>query len=137
MFQEQAGAGFELAGLEMTATLHAARRGDQADRVLLEGAGGVPPDDQPDWPLVFVETQFQHDPDFHARWFSELFLYLYRRPPRRAGRAVTVFPNRTTEGPWWEAAYEMLRSYPWVRRVYLEEALRDPDAKPGRAGARP
>jgi predicted transposase YdaD len=74
---------------------------------------------------VFVETQFQHDPDFHARWFSELFLYLYRRPPRRAWRAVTVFPNRTAEGVT-EPAYELLLTHLWVKRVYLKEALREP-----------
>jgi hypothetical protein len=30
-------------------------------------------------PLVFVEVQFQPDGDCYARWFSEIFLYLYRR----------------------------------------------------------
>lgn len=77
---------------------------------------------------MFVETQFQHDPDFHARWFSELFLYLYRRPPCRACRAcraVTVFPNRTAEGVT-EPAYELLLTHLWVKRVYLKEALREP-----------
>lgn len=47
---------------------------------------------------MFVEAQFQPDPDFHARWFSELFLDLYRRPPRRSWRAVALFPNRAAEG---------------------------------------
>jgi predicted transposase YdaD len=79
---------------------------------------------------VFVETQFQHNPDFHARWFSELFLYLYRRPPRWAWRAVALFPNRTTEGTV-EAAYELLLARPWVKRVYLEEALQEPTTSQG------
>ena len=52
-------------------------------------------------------------------------LYLYRRPPRRAWRAVALFPNRAAEGTV-EAAYEMLLAHPWVKRVYLEEALRAP-----------
>ncbi|MFO1424000.1 MAG: Rpn family recombination-promoting nuclease/putative transposase [Candidatus Competibacteraceae bacterium] len=90
----------------------------------------TPPDDRPDWPLVFIETQFQPDPDFHARWFSELFLYLYRRPPRRAWRAVTLFPNRTAEGTV-EVAYEMQLAHPWVKRVYLEEALGKPTPSRG------
>lgn len=125
LFQEWPELVLELAGLKMPATGYTLRAeeikqtGFRLDGVL------VPPDDQPEWPLVFVETQFQPDPDFHARWFSELFLYLYRHPPRRAWRAVTVFPNRTTEGTA-EAAYELLLGHPWVKRLYLEEALREP-----------
>ena len=125
LFQEWPELVLELAGLETSVTGYTLRAeeikqtGFRLDGVL------APPDDQPAWPLVFVETQFQPDPDFHARWFSELFLYLYRRPPRRAWRAVTVFPNRATEGTV-EAAYELLLDHPWVKRVYLEEALREP-----------
>ena len=125
LFQEWPELVLELAGLETTAkgyTLRAEeikQTGFRLDGVL------APPDDQPDWPLVFVETQFQHDPDFHARWFSELFLYLYRRPPRRAWRAVALFPNRVTEATA-EAAYEMLLAHPWIKRVYLAEALCEP-----------
>ncbi len=125
LFQEWPELVLELAGLEAPATGYTLRAeevkqtGFRLDGVL------APSDDQPDWPLVFIETQFQPDPDFHARWFSELFLYLYlyRRPPRRAWRAVALFPNRAAEGTV-EAAYEMLLAHPWVKRVYLEEALR-------------
>jgi len=125
LFQEWPELVLELAGLETSVAGYTLRAeeikqtGFRLDGVL------VPPDDQPAWPLVFVETQFQPDPDFHARWFSELFLYLYRRPPRRAWRAVTVFPNRATEGTV-EAAYELLLDHPWVKRVYLEEAIQRP-----------
>jgi predicted transposase/invertase (TIGR01784 family) len=125
LFQDWPGLVLELAGLDSTAAGYALRAeeikqtGFRLDGVL------APPDDRPDWPLVFVETQFQPDADFHARWFSELFLYLYRRPPRRAWRAVALFPNRATEGAV-EAAYEMLLAHPWVKRVYLEEALQEP-----------
>ncbi|MBL8252965.1 MAG: Rpn family recombination-promoting nuclease/putative transposase [Candidatus Competibacter sp.] len=130
LFQEWPELVLELAGLEATTTGYTLRAeeikqtGFRLDGVL------VPPDDRPDWPLVFVETQFQRDSDFHARWFSELFLYLYRRPPRRAWRAVTVFPNRAAEGAV-EAAYERLLADPWVKRVYLEEALREPTPSRG------
>lgn len=130
LFQEWPELVLELAGLEASVTGYTLRAeeikqtGFRLDGVL------APPDDRLDWPLVFIETQFQHDPDFHARWFSELFLYLYRHPPRRAWRAVTVFPNRTTEGTV-EAAYEMLLAHPWVKRVYLEEVLREPTPSRG------
>jgi len=125
LFQDWPELVLELAGLEGAAAGYTLRAeeikqtGFRLDGVL------APPDDQPDKPLVFVETQFQRDPDFHARWFSELFLYLYRRPPRRAWRAVALFPGRAAEGAA-EAAYEPLLTHPWVKRVYLEEALREP-----------
>ncbi len=85
----------------------------------------TPPPEQPDWPLVFIEAQLQPDPDLHARWFSELFLYLYRHPPRRSWRAVALFPNRATEGRV-ESAFATQLLNPWVKRVYLEEVLRNP-----------
>ena len=104
LFQDWPELVLELAGLETPAAGYVLRAeeikqtGFRLDGVL------APPDDRPDGPLVFIETQFQPDPDFHARWFSELFLYLYRRPPRRAWRAVALFPNRAAEGAT-EAAY--------------------------------
>ncbi len=125
LFQDWPDLVLELAGLATPAVGYTLRAeeikqtGFRLDGVL------VPPADRPDGPLVFVETQFQRDPDFHARWFSELFLYLYRRPPRPAWRAVALFPNRATEGPA-EAAYARLLADPWVKRVYLEEALQAP-----------
>jgi predicted transposase/invertase (TIGR01784 family) len=125
LFQEWPGLVLELAELELPAAGYSLRAeevkqtGFRLDGVL------VPPEDQPEWPLIFVEAQFQPDADFHARWFSELLLYLYRRPPRRAWRAVVLFPNRAVESAV-EAAYETLLANPWVKRVYLEEALREP-----------
>ena len=116
LFQEWPELVLELAGLETPAAGYTLRAEEiKQTGFRLDGVLG-PPEDQPDWLLVFVETQFQHDPNFHARWFSELFLYLYRRPPRRAWRAVTVFPNRATEGAV-EAAYEMLLTQGWVKRI--------------------
>ena len=130
LFQDWPDLVLELAGLETPAAGYTLRAeeikqtGFRLDGVL------VPPADRPDGPLVFVETQFQPDPDFHARWFSELFLYLYRRPPRPAWRAVALFPNRATEGVA-EAAYARLLADPWVKRVYLEEALQEPTPSRG------
>ena len=125
LFQDWPGLALELAGLDPSLAGYALRAeeikqtGFRLDGVL------APPEDQPEWPLVFIETQFQHDPDFHARWFAELFLYLYRRRLRRAWRAVALFPNRAAEGTA-EATYEILLAHPWIKRVYLEEALREP-----------
>ena len=98
LFQEWPELVLELAGLETSATGYTLRAEEIKQTGFLLDGVLVPPEDRPDWPLVFVETQFQHDPDFHARWFSELFLYLYRRPPRRSCRAMKMFTNPATEG---------------------------------------
>ena len=125
LFQDWPELVLELADLDPTLSgyvLHAAEVKQTAFR--LDGVL-TPPPEQPDWPLVFIEAQLQPDPDFHARWFSELFLYLYRHPPRRAWRAVALFPNRATEGRV-EVAFATQLLNPWVKRVYLEEVLRNP-----------
>lgn len=125
LFQDWQGLVLELADLDPTMpgyALHAVEVKQTAFR--LDGVL-TPPPEQPDWPLVFIEAQLQPDPDFHARWFSELFLYLYRHPPRRTWRTVALFPNRATEGRV-EAAFETQLLNSWVRRVYLDEVLQNP-----------
>ena len=42
----------------------------------------IPPADDPAAPLIFLEAQAQPDEDFYGRFFSEIFLYLYRCKPR-------------------------------------------------------
>lgn len=136
LFQDWPGLVLELAGLDATASGYQLQAIEVKQTAFRLDGVLVPPDAQPDWPLVFIETQFQHDPDFHARWFAEVFLYLYRHPPRRAWRAVTLFPERAAEqgprpapnrDPWQpEAAYRDQLAHPWVKRVYLKEALETP-----------
>jgi predicted transposase YdaD len=83
----------------------------------------------PTLPLVFIETQFQHKV-FYPRWFSEIFLYLYRRNIERPWRAVVIFPNRAAElEP--SPAYRALFDLPGVRRVYLEDFAERLAATPG------
>jgi predicted transposase/invertase (TIGR01784 family) len=73
-------------------------------------------------PLVFVEVQFQPDGDFYARWFSEIFLYLYRRAVGVPWRAVVLYPSRSADTGGVIPFAPLLES-PWVRRVYLDEFL--------------
>src|SRR5689334_5236354 len=47
--------------------------------------------------IYFVEVQFQKDPEFYARLFSEIFLYLRLNTPTKAWRAVVIFPRRSIE----------------------------------------
>ena len=43
----------------------------------------VPTTDDPTLPVGFLEAQFQPDTNFYGRWFTELFIYLYRQPVQR------------------------------------------------------
>jgi predicted transposase/invertase (TIGR01784 family) len=53
-----------------------------------------PPPEQPDWPLYFIEVQFQRQADFYPRLFAEIFLYLHQHQPVHPWRAVVLYPSR-------------------------------------------
>ncbi len=57
----------------------------------------TPPADASERPLVFVEVQYQPDDLFYRRFFAEIFLYLYRQPPKHPWRAVVIYPERRLE----------------------------------------
>lgn len=79
-----------------------------------------PPHDQPDWPLFFVEVQFQSDPALYARLFAELFLYLRLHHPVHPWHAVVIYPTRSVDpGP--HRHYNLLLQSEQVTRVYLDE----------------
>lgn len=80
----------------------------------------MPPEDGPEWPLVFVEVQWQADDRFYARWLAEIFLYLYRQAPDRDWRGVVIYPGRGVERPAGKGYAPWLNALP-LQRVYLEE----------------
>ena len=53
----------------------------------------VPPVDQPEWPLFFIEVQFQPDSNFYSRLFAEIFLYLHQHRPVQPWQAVVIYPT--------------------------------------------
>jgi predicted transposase/invertase (TIGR01784 family) len=79
-----------------------------------------PPADQPDWPLFFVEVQFQLDPELYARLFAEVFLYLRLHQPVQPWQAVVIYPTRSVD-PGSHAQYHELLNSTRVTRVYLDE----------------
>jgi predicted transposase/invertase (TIGR01784 family) len=79
-----------------------------------------PPDDQPDWPLFFVEVQFQLDPDLYSRLFAEVFLYLRQYRPRHPWHTVVIYPTRAVD-PGTHPHYQALLESGQVTRVYLDE----------------
>jgi predicted transposase/invertase (TIGR01784 family) len=75
---------------------------------------------RPTQPVYFAEVQFQEDPQFYARFFSEIFLYLRQYPEPNDWRAVVIFPNRNVE-PENSLHYRALLSCNQVERIYLDE----------------
>jgi predicted transposase/invertase (TIGR01784 family) len=71
-------------------------------------------------PIYFLEVQFQKDPEFYARFFCEIFLYLRLYAPTKAWRAVVLFPRRSLE-PTEVEAYRVLLESSQVTRLYLNE----------------
>jgi predicted transposase/invertase (TIGR01784 family) len=82
-----------------------------------------PPEDQPEWPLFFVEVQFQLDPEIYSRLFAEVFLYLRQHRPVQPWQAVVIYPTRSVD-PGEHRHYQALLDSGQVTRVYLEEWAR-------------
>ena len=79
-----------------------------------------PPDDQPDWPLFFVEVQFQLDPELYSRLFAEVFLYLRQHRSAHPWHAVVIYPTRAVD-PGTHPHYQALLESGHVTCVYLDE----------------
>jgi predicted transposase/invertase (TIGR01784 family) len=71
-------------------------------------------------PILFVEVQFQRDPEFYFRLFSEITLYLRQYKPVSDWQAVVIYPTRCIEQPE-PLAYQDWLALPKVRRIYLDE----------------
>jgi predicted transposase/invertase (TIGR01784 family) len=83
----------------------------------------LPPADHPDWPVFFVEVQFQPDPDLYARLFAEVFLYLRQQRPSHPWQAVVLYPTRAGD-PGEHLHYQVLLRSEHVTQVYLDEWAR-------------
>jgi predicted transposase/invertase (TIGR01784 family) len=71
-------------------------------------------------PIYFVEVQFQVDPNFYSRFFSEIFLYLDKTQLKNDWRGVVIYPTRSVESSH-TSRYQELLNLPRVRRIYLDE----------------
>jgi len=71
-------------------------------------------------PIYFVEVQFQVDPTFYSRFFSEIFLYLVKTQLKNDWRGVVIYPTRSVESSD-TLRYQELLNFPRVRRIYLDE----------------
>ncbi|MFN6486412.1 MULTISPECIES: Rpn family recombination-promoting nuclease/putative transposase [unclassified Nostoc] len=81
----------------------------------------LPPANAVSKTVFFAEVQFQKDEDLYHRFFSELFLFLYRNSIRYDDWfGVIIFPSRSLE-PSNSMIHRALLESGQVRRVYLDE----------------
>lgn len=81
----------------------------------------LPPANAVSKTVFFAEVQFQKDEDLYHRFFSELFLFLYRHSIRYDDWfGVIIFPSRSLE-PSSSTIHRALLESGQVRRVYLDE----------------
>lgn len=71
--------------------------------------------------VCFCEAQFQKDDTLYHRFFSEIFLFLYRNHPRfKDWYGLLIFPSRGLE-PSDTTIHQALLNSPNVKRIYLDE----------------
>lgn len=80
----------------------------------------TPPKDNIALPLIFVEVQFQSDPNFYSRFFCEIFFYLHQNKPVQLWQAVVIYPTRQVETDG-NLHYSMLLASEQIKRIYLED----------------
>ncbi|MDZ8140500.1 MAG: Rpn family recombination-promoting nuclease/putative transposase [Nostoc sp. DedQUE04] len=81
----------------------------------------LPPPDAVSKTVFFAEVQFQKDEDLYHRFFSELFLFLYRNSIRYDDWfGVIIFASRSLE-PSNSTIHRALLESGQVRRVYLDK----------------
>lgn len=81
----------------------------------------LPPANAVSKTVFFAEVQFQKDEDLYHRFFSELFLFLYRNSIRYDDWfGVIIFASRNLE-PSNSTIHRALLESGQVRRVYLDE----------------
>ena len=109
--EPRAGYGFESVELKQTAF--------RIDGVFM------PPIEQKNAPIYFVEVQFQKDNELYNRLFAEIFLFLRQYPESKNWRGVIVYPQRNV-APEEKIGYEELLANR-VREIYLDELEIDDD----------
>ena len=80
----------------------------------------IPDADHPDYPLYFVEIQFQKDEDFYWRFITQIFLYLKQYKPERTCCPVIIWGRRRLDTGF-PLAYQNLLNLEQMQRIYLDE----------------
>ncbi|WP_299414851.1 Rpn family recombination-promoting nuclease/putative transposase [Acaryochloris sp. IP29b_bin.148] len=80
----------------------------------------LPTPEATDQTVWFVEVQFQRDPVFYQRFFSEIYLYLNLHPETVDWQAVVIYPKRSIE-PDYPQVFRANLNSDQVHRIYLED----------------
>ena len=125
LFQSSPGLVLELAGLDYT-DAQAYRFCSEEIKQTAFRLDGIltPPQEDIDLPVIFVEVQFQPDPNFYSRFFCEIFFYLHQNRPIQPWQAVVIYPTRQVETDG-SLHYSTLLESERIKRIYLED-LKDP-----------
>ena len=90
----------------------------------------LPPENNPQQPVYFVEVQFQKDERLYGRLFAEIFIFLRYHPECINWRAVVIYAKQSYE-PKRGEAYQSLLDSSFVRRVYLDRLPKDQERSLG------
>ncbi|MBK1632357.1 hypothetical protein CKO31_16760 [Thiohalocapsa halophila] len=131
LFQERPATVFELTGLAYDQNAGYRLSAVEVKQTAFRLDGLLAPSQgKTDAPLIFVEAQFQPKPDFYARWFAAIFLYLFRHDVTRPWRAVVVYPDRGTDQDI-PPAYAPLADAGLLQRVFLTDFLKTEETAVG------
>jgi len=80
----------------------------------------IPDENHPDYPIYFVEVQFQKDDDFYWRFITEIFLYLNQYKPLRPIHPIILWGNQNldTDLP---LPYQQILVNQSIHRIYLNQ----------------
>ena len=73
-----------------------------------------------DYPIYFVEVQFQRDTDFYYRLVTEIYMYLGQYRPNQTWQGVVLWAKRAIE-PKIPPEYEPLFQQNLIKIIYLDE----------------
>jgi len=85
----------------------------------------LPSENHPDHSIYFVEVQFQPDPDFYWRFFTEIILYLNQHKPIRQWQAVVLWGKESLDSEL-PLPYHLFRSH--LQIVYLDQLPQPPSS---------
>jgi predicted transposase/invertase (TIGR01784 family) len=80
----------------------------------------LPKPDALEQTVIFLEVQFQEDPEFYHRFIAEIHLFLKLHPTTVDWMAVVIFPRRSVEPAEFRLFRNLIQS-DQVHRIYLED----------------
>lgn len=117
---------FELAGMPIPPSASCQFHAEEVKQTAFRLDGVLhPPKEQAELPVVFAEVQFQPDPEFYRRFFSEIFLYLRHYKRSHPWHAVVIYAGRSIDVGDTQP-YTALLDSPQVHRIYLEDFRHKP-----------